>query len=142
MDSIGLLLMSHGDFAKAALESVQLIVGEQENVETMSVFVVDQVENLRQEMIDKVNKLDTSKGLLVFTDIIGGTPTNLASSLLVNDNVIICSGLNLPVLLEVIMDRNRSLDEIKETIQNAHTTGLTIRSKEDIEMEDDEDDSL
>jgi hypothetical protein len=40
------------------------------------------------------------------------------------------------------MDRNRSLDEIKETIQNAHTTGLTIRSKEDIEMEDDEDDSL
>ena len=139
MDSIGLLLMSHGDFAKAALESVQLIVGEQENVETMSVFVVDQVENLRQEMIDKVNKLDTSKGLLVFT---GGTPTNLASSLLVNDNVIICSGLNLPVLLEVLMDRNRSLDEIKETIQNAHTTGLTIRSKEDIEMEDDEDDSL
>ena len=142
MDSIGLLLMSHGDFAKAALESVQLIVGEQENVETMSVFVVDQVENLRQEMIDKVNKLDTSKGLLVFTDIIGGTPTNLASSLLVNDNVSICSGLNLPVLLEVLMDRNRSLDEIKETIQNAHTTGLTIRSKEDIEMEDDEDDSL
>jgi PTS system mannose-specific IIA component len=62
--------------------------------------------------------------------------------LLVNDNVIICSGLNLPVLLEVLMDRNRSLDEIKETIQTAHTTGLTIRSKEDIEMEDDEDDSL
>ncbi|MGK0607198.1 PTS sugar transporter subunit IIA [Enterococcus gilvus] len=142
MYSIGLLLMSHGDFAKAALESAQLIVGEQENIEVLSVFLVDQVESLRQEMIDKADKLDTSKGLLILTDIIGGTPTNLASSLLVNDNIIVCSGLNLPVLLEVLMNRNRSLEEIKEKIQNAYTAGLTIRSKEDIEMEDDEDDSL
>ena len=74
--NFAILLMSHGDFAKSAIKSAELIVGEQTNYDTLSVFVAEQLDNLKQEMFEKIAQLDTSKGLLVLTDIIGGTPMN------------------------------------------------------------------
>lgn len=71
-NEVAILLMSHGGFAKAAMESAEMVFGRQENYETLSVYLADQVDALRQEMLDKVERLDTSKGLLVFTDIVGG----------------------------------------------------------------------
>ena len=138
-DSIGILVMTHGDFGKAAIESAQLIVGEQENYETVSVFVVDQLDDLRQEMEEKIESLDTSKGLLILTDIVGGTPINLASPLLTRGDTIIASGVNLPMLLEVLMNRGKEISELKEVIQAAYTQGLSIRTDQDLEGDDDDD---
>lgn len=140
-DSIGILVMTHGDFGKAAVESAQLIVGEQENYETISVFVVDQLDDLKQEMVDKVECLDTSKGLLILTDIVGGTPINLASTLLPREDTVIASGVNLPMLLEVLMNRSKEISELEEIIQAAYTQGMSIRTNKDLEG-DDEDDLL
>ncbi|MHC5227099.1 PTS sugar transporter subunit IIA [Enterococcus sp. LJL99] len=141
-ESIGLLIMSHGDYGKAAIESAQLIVGEQKNYDTLSVFVVDQVDELKQEMMVKVEALDTTKGLLILTDIIGGTPTNLASQLLVKADTALVAGMNLPILLEVLMNRGKTIDELQEVITAAYQQGLTIRTNKDLEKEDDEDDLL
>jgi len=138
-DSIAVLVMTHGDFGKAAIESAQLIVGKQENYETISVFVVDQLDDLKQEMEDKVESLDTSKGLVILTDIVGGTPINLASTLLTREDLIIASGVNLPMLLEVLMNRGKEIAELKEVIQAAYTHGLSIRTNTDLEGDDDDD---
>jgi mannose PTS system EIIA component len=139
---IAIILMSHGNFAKSAIESAELIVGKQENCDTVSVFLVDQVDELRQEMFNKVDTLDTSNGLLVLTDIVGGTPTNLALNLLDRENTLICSGLNLPMLLEVLINRDKSIDELKDIIENAYNCGMVVRTINDLEKEDDNDDLL
>ncbi|GEN87101.1 PTS sugar transporter subunit IIA [Oceanobacillus sp. FSL W8-0428] len=138
-DGFGILVMTHGDFGKAAIESAQLIVGEQENYETISVFVVDNLDDLKQEMEDKVASLDTSKGLLILTDIVGGTPINLASNLLTRENTMIASGVNLPLLLEVLMNRGKEISELEEVIQTAYAQGLSIRTNKDLEGDDDDD---
>lgn len=138
-DGFGILVMTHGDFGKAAIESAQLIVGEQENYETISVFVVDNLDDLKQEMEDKVASLDTSKGLLILTDIVGGTPINLASNLLTRENTMIASGVNLPLLLEVLMNRGKEVSALEEVIQAAYAQGLSIRTNKDLEGDDDDD---
>jgi PTS system mannose-specific IIA component len=141
VQDVGILVMTHGDFGKAAMESAQLIVGEHENYETVSVYVVDQLDDLKAEMEDKAAQLDTSNGLIVLTDIVGGTPTNLASQLLVKDNVVVAAGLNLPVLIELLVNRNRPIDELKDLIETVYGQGLSIRTIKDLEG-DDEDDLL
>ncbi|MGX7265030.1 PTS sugar transporter subunit IIA [Enterococcus crotali] len=142
MNDLGIMIMSHGDYGKAAIESAQLIVGTQTNYETLSVFVVDQVDALKEEMLAKVESLDTTKGLLILTDIIGGTPANLAGYLLAKEETMLVSGMNLPILLEVLMNRHKTLDELHAIIMAAYEQGVTIRTNKDLEKEDDEDDLL
>ncbi len=139
---IAVLLMSHGDFAKSAIESAELIIGKQENYETLSVFLVDHVNSLKEEMLEKVERLDTSKGLIVFTDIVGGTPMNLAGNLIERENTIICSGLNLPILLQVLLNRSKSIEELKKELKNEESYGIIIRTNDDLGKEVDEDDLL
>lgn len=139
-NEVALLLMSHGDFAREAMKSAEMVFGRQENYETLSVFLADQVDALKEEMFEKVEKLDTSKGLLVFTDIVGGTPMNLAGNLLGREHTIICSGLNLPMLIEALVNRGKTVEELKTVLETAYRMGMTIRT--DLEEEDDEDDML
>lgn len=138
-DSIALLLMSHGNFAKAAIDSAELIVGKQTNFETLGVYTVDDVEVLKEEMLQKVSSLDISKGLVVLTDIIGGTPINLASQLLSQDGVIVVSGLNLPMLLEVLMNRGQQIDSVADVLKTAYDQGFSVRTNKDLIEEGEED---
>ncbi|NVY96085.1 PTS sugar transporter subunit IIA [Lactobacillus sp. DCY120] len=143
MTEVALLLMSHGSFAQAALASAELIAGPQKNCQTLGVNLDDQVDQLRQAMQAKVESLDTGVGLLVLTDILGGTPTNLASALLERSDVLISTGLNLPVLLEVLLQRKSSLAKLRPVIQEAYQAGQVFRDQETLlQMEADDDDSL
>lgn len=138
----GLLIMSHGDFAQAIMGSAELIVGKQENYETLGVHLEDSVDELRQRMQDKVERLDTSEGLVVFTDILGGTPMNLAGSLLARGDVLVCSGVNLPVLLEFSMNRDKGLAQLETVIRDAYENGFAMRNSEVLKQEDEDDDLL
>lgn len=131
-NSIALLLMSHGTFAHSAMKSAELIIGQQENYETVGIDVVDDVDALEKEMLEKVESLDKSNGLIILTDIIGGTPTNLASRLLQNSTTILVSGLNLPLVLDVCMNRQMSLDSVMGSLETAYTQGFSIRTITDV----------
>ncbi|MCU0081699.1 PTS sugar transporter subunit IIA [Streptococcus danieliae] len=131
-NSIALLLMSHGTFAHSAMKSAELIIGRQENYETVGIDVVDDVDALEQEMMEKVESLDQSNGLIILTDIIGGTPTNLASRLLQNSTTILVSGLNLPLVLDVCMNRQMNLDSVVGSLEAAYAQGFTIRTITDV----------
>ncbi|HFR3455481.1 TPA: PTS sugar transporter subunit IIA, partial [Streptococcus suis] len=139
-DSVALLLMSHGNFAKAAIDSAELIVGKQTNFETLGVYTVDDVEVLKEEMFQKISSLDTTKGLVVLTDIIGGTPINLASQLLSQEKVVVVSGLNLPMLLEVLMNRGQQIESLAAVLKTAYDQGFSVRTKQDLIEEGEEDD--
>lgn len=131
-NSIALLLMSHGTFAHSAMKSAELIIGQQENYETVGIDVVDDVDALEKEMLEKVESLDKSNGLIILTDIIGGTPTNLASRLLQNSTTILVSGLNLPLVLDVCMNRQMGLDSVMGSLETAYTQGFSIRTIADV----------
>ncbi|WEV37649.1 PTS sugar transporter subunit IIA [Lactobacillus sp. ESL0677] len=139
---VALFIMTHGNFGKAALESAELIVGKQTNCAEQSVFLVDNVDELKKQVLEKIKTLDTDKGLLILTDIVGGTPTNLASTLLTDDNVLLASGLNLPVLLEVLMNRDKDLQSLKAIILKTYSNGMTIRTYQDLQEDDEDEYSL
>lgn len=141
-NQIALLLMSHGSFASAALASAELIVGQQENVAAIGVVAVDNVADIKQQMEQAIAELNTDKGLIILTDIVGGTPMNLASSQLTHSNVFACSGLNLPLLLEVLMNRDGNLQEIRENLPLAYQNGFSLRTQQDFVSQEDDDDLL
>lgn len=140
-EEVAVLVMSHGDLARAAVQSAELIVGKQENYDCLSVFLVDEIESLKEEMLAKVDQLDTSKGLVIVCDVIGGTPMNLSGHLIDREHTMVVSGLNLPILLELFMNRDKSIGELHELIQGAYQTGFVIREGITLK-EEDEDDSL
>ncbi|MGY3778560.1 PTS sugar transporter subunit IIA [Isobaculum melis] len=139
---VAVLLMSHGNFAKEAMKSAELIIGKQANMATLGVHLEDQVDALREEMLEKVKQLDTTKGLVVVTDIIGGTPMNLAGALIGQENLVISSGLSLPLLLELLLNRTKETAELVPLMQQAYQAGQTIRTSESFREEEDEDDSI
>lgn len=141
-EKVALLFMSHGDFAKEIIASAELIIGKQTNYETLSVHIDDQIDQLRETMFKKVEALDTSAGLVVFTDIVGGTPMNLAGNLLNRKNVLVCSGLNLPMVLECAFNRDQPIKKIEELIKVAYANGMTICNEDSFEKEGEEDDCI
>lgn len=136
---IALMVMSHGLFAKAAMDSLELVIGKQKNFDTMAIQLVDNVDALKEELFEKIGRLNTESGLVVFTDIVGGTPMNLAGHLLDREDVILCSGFNLPVLLEFSLNRGRTLGEIRAVIEQAYGHGMTLVAGGVIKEEEEDD---
>lgn len=136
---VALMLMSHGDFATELMRSLEFIIGKQDNYDTLGVHLDDQIDDLRMQMFEKIDNLDTEAGLIVFTDIVSGTPMNLAGLLLERDNVLLCSGMNLPVLLEVSLNREKTVEELKELIKDVYQNGMVMRTNADISEEDADD---
>lgn len=139
-DGVAVLLMSHGDFAREAMKSAELIIGRQENYEVLGVHIEDQVDQLRENMFAKVAALDISQGLIVFADITGGTPMNLAGNLLDKEQILVCTGLNLPILIECLLNRQKSVEEIGALIKAAYYDGMSIITSDDAKREDVQDD--
>ena len=137
-----LLLMSHGDFATEIIKSAELIIGKQDNYATLGVHIDDQIDDLKEQMFKNIEGLDTSAGLVVFTDIVGGSPMNLALNLLSMENVVVCSGLNLPMLLECAFNRDKSVEQIEEVLKAAYKNGMTILDNSSFDQEEDEDDCI
>lgn len=138
-EKAALLLMSHGDFAKELIKSAELIIGKQDNFETLGVHLDDQIDDLKAKMFTKIDMLNTEHGLIVFTDIVGGSPMNLAGYLLERDNILICSGMNLPILLECLLNRDKPMDELENKIRTAYADGMTIRRGLELSEEDEDD---
>jgi PTS system mannose-specific IIA component len=142
MEQVGILMISHGNFAKSALESAELIIGKQENCSSMGVFEASNIGELHEVMKEKVKELKTDAGLVVFTDLLGGSPNNIALTLLEDSDVLVCAGFNMPVLIETLMNRHLSLNELKEKIKEVYKDGLHIKTKEDLLGEDGDDDDM
>ncbi len=130
MSKIAIILSSHGFFAKEALASVEMIMGSKiENIGVLSVTEGKDYETVLQEAKDLVHELNTENGLLILTDIFGGTPSNVATYLAIEDeNIIVYSGFNLPVLLELMYAREMEKSQLQLKIEETYKIGLTCIS--------------
>lgn len=122
MNNIGLLLVSHGYFAKAALSSAQMIVGKQENVIALGLMEDTSLEQLEQEIWDSYEMLRSKYDeVVVLCDIYGGTPFNAISrNLLKGMKVQAFTGLSLPLLIDLLLSVDLKHDEIKQRVLHTH----------------------
>ena len=118
---IGVVIVSHSNIASEFLSVLEHIVGKQEKIETISIFPNDDVEKKRAEIIKAIKNVDQKKGVIVLTDMFGGTPSNLAISVMDEENVEVVAGVNLPMLIKISALREKC--NMQELIKKSQESG-------------------
>ena len=118
---VGLVLVTHGNLALELISAMQHVDGKQEKVAAVCIGPEDDMEMRRQEILDKVGEVDSGAGVVVLTDMFGGTPSNLAISIMDRANVEIIAGVNLPMLIKIATLRKEK--NLKETVSGAQEAG-------------------
>ncbi len=98
---IGLVLVTHGRLAAEFRAALEHVVGPQENFETISIGPDDDMEARRQDILAAIGRVDAGRGVIVLTDMFGGTPSNLSVSAFEPDRVDVIAGVNLPMLVKL-----------------------------------------
>jgi len=104
---IGIVLVTHGSLGEALVQSMSIILGEQEQVEALSLMVEDDIVVANKRLGEAVGKADQGDGVLILTDMLGGTPSNLSLALLGKPEIEVISGVNLPMLLKATQSRQQ-----------------------------------
>ncbi len=118
---IGLVLVTHGQLAKEFRRAVEHVVGPQENFETVSIGADDDMVQRRSDIIDAIGRADTGNGVVVLTDMFGGTPSNLAISVMEAGKVEVIAGMNLPMLIK--LSSVRKVDNMAMALEEAQAAG-------------------
>lgn len=126
MSNTSIILASHGYFAQEALKSVEMIIGyPQEDTHVVSVSAEKDYDTCLNELRNIYNNLNHDNGVLILTDIYGGTPSKIATHLaLEHENILVYSGFNLPILLEIMFQRHLDLTELSQLIESVHGSSL------------------
>lgn len=127
---IGLVLVTHGNLALEFISAMQHVVGKQEQVEAVCIGPEDDMEMRREEILKKVDTVNSGDGAIVLTDMFGGTPSNLAISIMEKAKVEIIAGINLPMLIKLCsLRKEKSLKESVEGAQEAGKKYITVASQ-------------
>ncbi len=102
---IGLVLVTHGRLAEEFVAATEHVVGEQRNVKTVCIGPDDDMEQRRKDILAAIAKVDDGDGVILLTDMFGGTPSNLAISVMDTGNVEVIAGINLPMLIKLASAR-------------------------------------
>lgn len=98
---IGLVLVTHGRLADEFVVAMEHVVGPQQQVATIAIGPEDDMEARRRDIAEGIARVDTGRGVIVLTDLFGGTPSNLAISLMERGRVEVIAGINLPMLIRL-----------------------------------------
>nr|WP_298926288.1 PTS sugar transporter subunit IIA [uncultured Erythrobacter sp.] len=127
---IGLILVTHGRLADHFVEAMEHVVGPQTNVVTVCIGPNDDMELRREEIANAIGTVDSGNGVIILTDLFGGTPSNLAISLLNAGKVEVIAGINLPMLIRLAGARKTmSVGEAVEAAQHAGRNYITVASE-------------
>lgn len=123
---IGIIVMTHGNFSSELVKSCELIAGPAEKVATLTLNRDDNIESLNEKFVQKLEELDEGDGILVLTDLLGGSPSNVASfNLKKGRKYESLTGVNLPMLLEAMVNRdNNSLEDLVHLCMEAGISGI------------------
>lgn len=102
---IGVVVVAHFNLAREMVAATELIVGKQEQFEYVDIFPDDDVEKIKAKVIVALKKADSGDGLIILTDMFGGTPSNISLSFLEEGKVEVVTGVNLPMLIKLVTYR-------------------------------------
>jgi PTS system mannose-specific IIA component len=126
---IGLVLVTHGQLAVEFRSAMEHVVGPQENVEVIAIGPDDDMEQRRTDIIEAITRANDESGVILLTDMFGGTPSNLAISVMESANVEVLAGINLPMLIKLASVREtKSLKEAAEDAAEAGRKYINIAS--------------
>jgi PTS system mannose-specific IIA component len=127
---VGLLVVTHCDLGRELLNAAEFIVGSIESADALSITETTGSEKMRKTIEGKVRDLNSGKGVLILTDMFGGTPSNLSLSFLKARSVEVLTGVNLPMIIAIVQNRKTSnLNELAEKAQEAGKTGISLAGK-------------
>jgi PTS system mannose-specific IIA component len=118
---IGLVLVTHGKLAVEFRAALEHVVGAQTQIETVSIGPDDDVERRRQDILEAVGRVNDGSGVILLTDMFGGTPSNLAISVMEANKVEVIAGANLPMLIKLASVRGEK--PLAQAIADAQEAG-------------------
>jgi mannose PTS system EIIA component len=126
---IGVVVVTHGQLATELVNAAETIVGDQPRFAAVSIGWHDAVELAREEIAQAVARVDSGSGVIVLTDMFGGTPSNLAITFLAEGRVEVITGVNLPMLLKLAGTREiADLRDLARRIREDGRTGIWVAS--------------
>ncbi len=127
---IGLVLVTHGRLAAEFVSAMEHVVGPQPAVEAICIGPEDDMEARRSDIGAAIRKVDQGRGVVVLTDMFGGTPSNLAISLMGSGNIEVIAGVNLPMLIRLAsIRRDISVAAAVDAAQEAGRKYISVASK-------------
>lgn len=118
---IGLVIVTHGRLAEEFLSAMEHVVGRQRAVETVCIGPEDDMEQRRQDILEAVARVNDGDGVILLTDMFGGTPSNLAISVMEQTKAEVIAGLNLPMLIKLASVRGR--EDLQTCVAHAQDAG-------------------
>jgi PTS system mannose-specific IIA component len=118
---IGLVLVTHGRLAAEFVTAMEHVVGPQAQVEAICIGPDDDMEGRRNDIAEAIGRADGGGGVIILTDLFGGTPSNLAISLMKSEGVEVIAGVNLPMLIR--LEGARRTMELKAAVAAARDAG-------------------
>jgi PTS system mannose-specific IIA component len=118
---IGLVIVTHGRLAAEFLSAMEHVVGRQRAVEAICIGPEDDMEQRRQDILQAVDRVDSGDGVILLTDMFGGTPSNLAISVMEQTRAEVIAGLNLPMLIKLASIRGR--EDLQTCVAHAQDAG-------------------
>lgn len=132
---VGLLIATHGGLAKTLVDCANLLMGKTEDIRCLGLFHGDNIDNFKANIKQNIVEIDKGDGVLVLTDLCGGSPCNLSVFIMKeyersNPNIECISGVNVPILLEAIQMRNTmKIGELTEyLVEIGHSSILNVRA--------------
>jgi PTS system mannose-specific IIA component len=118
---IGLVLVTHGRLASEFIVAMEHVVGPQQQIEGICIGPEDDMEERRSQIADAIRAVDKGGGVIILTDLFGGTPSNLAISLMKSDKIEVIAGVNLPMLIR--LDGARKTMDVRGAVAAAREAG-------------------
>ena len=127
---IGLILVTHGALAVEFINAMEHVVGRQPDMAAVCIGPSDDMEKRRREIADAIRRVDSGAGVIILTDLFGGTPSNLAISLMEAGRVEVIAGINLPMLIRLAKVRaSMTVREATAAARDAGRNYITIASE-------------
>jgi mannose PTS system EIIA component len=127
---IGIVLVTHGRLAVEFRAALEHVVGPQQQIDAVTIGPNDDGEQCRKDIIEAVKRVDSGDGVAILTDMFGGTPSNLAISVMSRPNVEVLAGINLPMLVKLAKVRDEApLSEAVAAAQESGRKYITIASR-------------
>src|SRR4030043_351238 len=127
---VGILVVSHGGLADALIASLQSLVGNLQRTRGVSNWPKEKEEEVKDRVRKEIAEVDDGDGVVILTDILGGTPTNLSLSFLEKERVEVVTGVNMPMLLTLSSYRKgKSLEEISRLAKKSGRRSIILAKK-------------
>ena len=127
---IGILVVTHAQLGEALIGAAEFIVGDRpDGLEPVCIDLAQDVDKLRDKVAAAIKKVDKHDGVIILTDMFGGTPSNISYSFLEEGHIEVLSGVNLPVLIEAVVSREKlGLEELATKLEATGKKSITLAS--------------